>query len=110
MNLYRVQPLARFVGWIADKINGPTCGVPGAVTIGGMILYLSEQPPAIHRHEWVHVLQAARYCPRWLRWLSTRAQAWAGFPRFLVAYWRAHDKSGYKANYFEVEAEMAEDE
>ena len=88
MNLYRIPPLARFVGWIADKANGPSCDVPGAITIGGMTLCLSPQPESIRRHEYVHIEQAARFCPWWLQWLPLR--------------------HGYDNNVFEIEARMAE--
>lgn len=110
MNLYRIPPLARFVGWIADKVNGPTCDVPGAITIGGMTLYLSPQPESIRRHEFVHIEQAARFCPWWLQWLPLRLRAWCGFTRFDAAYAIEHLRHGYANNVFEIEARLAEAE
>jgi hypothetical protein len=108
VNLYACRLLARIVGAIADAANGPTAGVPGAITVGGTTAYLSEQPDAIKRHEWVHVLQAARCCPRWLRWLPVRTQAWIGMPRFEAAYVIEHFGHGYDGNKYEIEARAAE--
>lgn len=108
MNLYRCPLLARAFARVADALNGPTAGEPGAITIGGTTVYLSEQPDAIKRHEWVHVLQAARHCPRWLRWLPVRVQAWIGAPVFEALYIAEHRRAGYEENKYEVEARAAE--
>lgn len=109
MNLYRWPRVARTVERLADWLNGPTCDVPGAFTWGGMSVYLSEQPPSVHRHEWIHVLQAERYCPLRWRWLpGIRLRAWFGWKRFLAAYTIEHIRRGYEYNAFEIEARMAE--
>lgn len=108
MNLYRVPPLARFVGWIAGKVD-PSVVERVAITIGGTILYLLIPTPAIERHEWMHVVQSARRCPKWLQWVpSIRVRAWLGFPWFLPEYRRQHVAHGYDGNKFEIEAREAE--
>ena len=108
MNLYKCPTLARAVGAVADALNGPDTDEPGAITIGGTTVYLAEQPDSIKRHEWVHVLQAARHCPRWLRWLPVRVQAWLGAPIFEALYIAEHRRVGYELNKFEAEARLAE--
>jgi hypothetical protein len=107
VNLYRVPPLARFVGWIANKVD-PSVFERVAITIGGTILYLLKPTPAIERHEWIHVLQSAGYCPRWCNWTPIRARAWIGLPWFLAEYRREHIAHGYDGNRFEIKARHAE--
>lgn len=106
MNAYMCKCLAKLPG-IIDQLNGDG-PAPGAVTIGGTIVYFEKPDERMVRHEEKHVDQAGRFAPWFLTWLPRRARAWAGARWYWREYIREHHRMGYEANRFEVEARAAE--
>jgi len=98
----------KIVPEVIDAINGPS-GPPDAVTIGGTTFWFTKNPSAsLKRHEWQHVVQAARFAPWWARWMPTRWKAWIGGPKYWKAYLAEHMAVGYVNNKFEIEARAKE--
>lgn len=79
------DPAAAVLPELIDAING-SGPAPAAVTIGGVEIYFEPPTQRLKRHEFAHVVQAARFAPRWAGWLPLRARAWIGAP----AFWRAY--------------------
>lgn len=96
---------AKVVPEIIDALNG-SGPKPKAVTIGGTVVYFGEKTQELEWHEYMHVVQAARYAPWWAKWLPLRAKAWAGAPRYWKAYEKEHREKGYEGNKFELEASL----
>ena len=102
------RPVGRLVREIAEKTTGEP---PDAITLGAFVFLFTrptgEDLARLMRHERVHVLQAARFAPRWARWLPETARVWLGTPRFLQSYLDSYRQVGYD-NLFEREARAAE--
>lgn len=92
---------------IIDALNGDG-PKPSAITLGGTIIAFEPLSERTKKHEHMHVVQAARYCPWVLRWLPLKGRAWAGAAKYWKAYFAEHKAKGYLANKFEEEARAAE--
>lgn len=105
--VYACTYLAKVMPEVIDAFNGDG-PAPDAVTVGGARIYFTQPPETLRRHEHDHVVQAAEFAPRWLRWAPLQVRAWIGAPAFWKAYLEEHQKNGYLNNKFEVRARKAE--
>lgn len=103
-DIYVCSYAGKLIPEVIDALNG-NGPKPDAITIGGTQVFFGSPSEQLRKHEWMHVVQSARFAPRWMAgWVPIRIRAWMGVPKFWKAYIKEHTERGYVFNKFEIEA------